>query len=83
MLSNEETISIYPNPNQGIFNLETNIDNYILNIYNMLGELVYVESNINSTKKLFDLSSLNNGVFFVKIVSENKSLTEKLVINSN
>ena len=83
MLSNEETISIYPNPNQGIFNLETNIDNYNLNIYNMLGELVYDESNINSTKKQFDLSMLNNGVYFVKVVSENKSVIQKLAISAH
>jgi photosystem II stability/assembly factor-like uncharacterized protein len=76
-------LNIYPNPNQGIFNLETNVDNYNLNIYNMLGELVYDESNINSTKKLFDLSNLNNGVYFVKIVSENKSFIQKLAISAN
>ena len=76
-------LNIYPNPNQGIFNLETNIDNYNLNIYNMLGELVYDESNINSTKKQFDLSMLNNGVYFVKVVSENKSVIQKLAISAH
>jgi hypothetical protein len=49
----------------------------------MLGELVYVESNINSTKKIFDLSTLNNGVYFIKLVSENKSVIQKFAISAH
>jgi hypothetical protein len=39
--------------------------------------------NINSTKKQFDLSMLNNGVYFVKVVSENKSVIQKLAISAH
>jgi photosystem II stability/assembly factor-like uncharacterized protein len=83
IINKNDFLNIYPNPNQGIFNIETNIDKYEVNIYNMLGELVYVESNINSTKKIFDLSALNNGVYFIKLVSENKSVIQKFAISAH
>lgn len=80
-LENESTnnlFSVYPNPNNGIFTLNTNYEKYYVEVSNITGEIVY-HTNINETTKL-DLQHLAKGLYFIKVVSNDKSETKKLVI---
>jgi hypothetical protein len=53
--------SVFPNPSDGIFNLELNEPSK-LSIFNILGELVS-ESHVNPGKNRIDLSEQSSGVY--------------------
>ncbi len=84
--NNEESISIYPNPSNGIFTIEldnntTNNQNCKVNIVNMLGQAVFT-NQITQQVTNFDFNSLvNKGIYFVHIISgENKTISIKKII---
>ncbi|MGQ0828123.1 MAG: T9SS type A sorting domain-containing protein [Bacteroidota bacterium] len=83
MQSNTE-ISIYPNPNNGNFQLTVptqNSENATIKIFNVFGERVFIEQLEKSANNNILLSDLSNGIYFVNILSDNKSYTQKLIIN--
>ena len=69
-------ISIFPNPSSDIISIETNLDNFKLNIFNSLGINVLNEEN----QKNIDVSSLAPGIYFCNIISGNYSETQKFVV---
>jgi len=74
-----QNIQIYPNPTNSTItiNIEANtsVNGYKVEINNLLGQTVYV-STMNTTKKTIDLSTLENGVYFVKILDENNNVVD-------
>ena len=76
-----EDISIYPNPNTGIFNIEidNNKSNFEISVQNTLGQNVYTEelSKITKLNKLMDLSYLEKGVYTITISENDKNTTVK------
>ena len=82
----EKTLLVYPNPSTGIVNLSINglvgrrVEVQVLNI---IGTVMYRETltelNQRFTKTL-DLSRFANGLYYVKLESENSSQLCKLVI---
>ena len=76
-------ISVNPNPSNGMINLVYNKDVYVIDaieVYSIEGGKVYsLPWNMNNSS--MDLSPLNNGVYYLKILSAGVSLkTEKIVI---
>ena len=81
---NLDDFQIYPNPNNGKFNISIN-DNLnrqnIVIIKNIIGQTVYSETASNSSINSFDLSSLKKGIYMVSLVNEQiKSSTKKIII---
>jgi hypothetical protein len=70
-------ISLYPNPTNGIINIKTDKEGMIT-IYNSIGDLIYHSS---FERSIIDLSSmhLNSGIYFVEIDSENKKVMKKFI----
>ncbi|MBI4649139.1 MAG: PKD domain-containing protein, partial [Bacteroidia bacterium] len=69
-------VIIYPNPNNGIFMLSfTNPGTKIkqLEIFNSLGQLILKNNNIVKHNYLVDISRNNCGIYYVKILYENKT----------
>jgi serine protease len=70
---NNNKINIYPNPSNGLFNLQFLQDysstNITIDVYNTLGSKVYEETltNYNSHFHSIDLSSLAIGLYIVQI----------------
>lgn len=76
----ESEIAIYPNPSNGIFTINTNATPIShIEIYNVLGEIVY-QSAFADAKLEIDLGSQSKGVYFVQIVDENNSISNKKII---
>jgi len=78
------SINIFPNPSSGKFNLQSSIFNHqsSITIYNLLGECIY-KSLILNPKSLIDISlpaGTEQGIYFIKVNSENGSITKKLII---
>jgi hypothetical protein len=85
--NNEEPISIFPNPSNGIFILKWDMGQWAsdkgknceIEIYNSLGEIIY-GSKINSSSSTIDLSNEASGIYFVNVKAGEKSFTQKIII---
>jgi hypothetical protein len=78
----DETISIYPNPSKGIFNisLEGIIGNIQIKVFDLRGK-EYSNFKLNgSVSRQLDLSELSAGVYFISFRGENFSQVKKIVI---
>lgn len=72
------SITIIPNPNNGIFRIETkNLQVSKLTIYNTFGTIIYESKNVNSE---IDLSNEPKGTYFVEFQLQDKVLMQKLLI---
>lgn len=73
-----EDIKIYPNPIKGndLFIKTTQITQ--IKIYNIIGKLV-LSKILNSSNNKVDISKLDKGVYLIKIVSQNKITTKKVI----
>jgi Zn-dependent metalloprotease len=82
---NNLSLEIYPNPGNGIFNLNLIVQqkaNLKFTVFNALGQLIY-ESQLligNEQSEVIDLSNNSKGVYFVKLNNENYNLVKKLII---
>lgn len=72
------SLKYYPNPVNDVLTITNSSDIETLTVINMLGQII-ISKQINSNNVQLDLSSLNNGVYFVKIVSEGKNKTLKII----
>ena len=82
-LSVLDLIKIFPNPTTGEFIVQIEdgkwkLEKGEIEIYNMLGERVYCQSNNQSINKL----TLNqpSGIYIIKISKNKESFTQKLVL---
>ena len=80
---NNDVVSVYPNPASESANIllkefDSN-NNSILNIYNVLGNLVYTEKVNNSLMKI-NTASFQKGFYTIEIKNQSKILTQKLII---
>ncbi len=81
-ISNEimsEEIEIYPNPFSSQINIKLSLtsDDIIINIYNVLGKIVF--SSIQKSTELINLVSLSPGIYFVDIQWGNKKVRKKII----
>lgn len=78
--------NIYPNPNNGRFQIDFDIlktNDIEINIYNSMGQVVYSEienSFEGKYSKNIDLNSLSRGIYLININSNNKLFSNKIII---
>ncbi len=80
--SMNNALSVYPNPNNGLFNITLSSDNsteMTVQIFNILGELVKTIENAQLTTSV-DLSECATGVYVIKVVAGNQIATKKISI---
>lgn len=82
-LINNGSLKLYPNPI--LQNVNLNIEFALnasarINFYNVTGKLVLSDEMDNLKSKSFDISSLTNGIYILKIEMDNYSTTRKVVI---
>ncbi len=79
-------VTIYPNPSNGIFNINfgsTNKDSFITySVTNAMGQAIINETQIEtiSNSILLNLSKLNSGLYIIKLVVGTVELTKKILI---
>ncbi len=83
---NDENFDIYPNPNNGEFNLlATGLKTSEVNIciYNLVGELVYTAQSpvISGSPLTVQPGAISNGVYFVALRSGDRLLTKKIIVS--
>ncbi|CAM1333771.1 Collagenase containing a C-terminal secretion signal [Tenacibaculum aestuariivivum] len=75
--SKEYKLSIYPNPTTDYINIEnTNNENIVIQLYSLEGKKVGEYKN----KNRFSVKHLSKGVYILKMNTQNKSITKKLLI---
>lgn len=72
------TFSVYPNPSNGLFNITTS-ETVKISIVDITGKTVYQASSLED-KTTVDLSSLQSGIYLMKVKGETINKTEKLII---
>jgi hypothetical protein len=76
----DHSINIYPNPNNGNFRIDTLIPITTLNIYDVLGKLVYSKKG-NSLNEIMMTTTISKGIYILKAELENKtSIVQKIII---
>ena len=79
-------LSVYPNPTQGILNIEfVNTNNKISSVYivNVLGDRIFnenIDSNIFKYSNNLDLSKYSNGIYFVRFKIKEGFIIKKLIL---
>lgn len=82
-----ENFAVWPNPSNGYINLSLNPSsngNIQVSLYDIKGSRVYTEefkSNGNIFEQSIDFSTLNAGMYFIKVTSDGIKKTNKLIIN--
>ena len=70
--------SIYPNPTTTSFSINTNASH--IEIYDLTGKLIKSFNGVYTRTDTFDISSLNTGVYMVKVANDNnQTMTTKLI----
>lgn len=72
----ENAITIYPNPTNSHFSIESNYNINTITIYDIQGKIVQTFKNQIDN---YDISGLNSGVYFAKINSAKGEVTKKLL----
>ncbi|MES2138905.1 MAG: right-handed parallel beta-helix repeat-containing protein [Bacteroidota bacterium] len=84
-LLSDLTLIISPNPSNGKFTIElsssgvSNNNKYVIKIYNVLGEQIYLSELKQLTRNEIDLSNVPKGIYFVNVYNEDKIYTSKIV----
>jgi PKD repeat protein len=81
-----EKISVYPNPNNGIFTVRLNEvlgENVTLKVLNPMGSLVFKMENANVYSGFtmdMDLSNLNKGLYFLVVENYQGNTVQRIII---
>ena len=68
--------SVYPNPSSDVLNIRTNEPIDKVELYNTIGQLIVAKKTTN-----INISSINIGVYILKIYSGNRIVTKKVMID--
>jgi hypothetical protein len=79
------TLSIYPNPTRGLFNVEFATEqakDVEITIVNMVGQIISTDVvEVNGVyNNQFDLSNEAAGVYFIKFTTDDGVLTERITV---
>ena len=74
---------VYPIPSKGIFNIDLKSDVKNIQVVDITGKVIYneeVEGATTSTTEKVDLSTFNDGVYFINVSDDNKTSTYKVLL---
>jgi hypothetical protein len=77
--NNKECFSISPNPTNDNFVIQTNSpDKQIVDLYDLNGNHIFSKNIIGTTQ--IDVSSLQNGVYFISVKTNSGTSTQKIIV---
>ncbi len=71
---------IYPNPTNSILNINTNLSDYSIRIYNLMGQQLFSTISNDGIQKI-NISELNTGMYFIEMHSNSIIETQKFYKN--
>lgn len=82
LMSDENEMAIFPNPTQGLFQIQSqtkNDEEQYIEVYNTLGEIIHFSDKSKLFTYTVDLSQQPKGVYFVKVYRGDACITRKIV----
>lgn len=76
-VNNKSSLGIYPNPAEEICHVLTNATNGMLTIYDLTGRIVHTQSLSGTGHENVDVSSLNQGIYQIRIYDQVAKLMVK------
>lgn len=78
---NENSINIYPNPNNGQFKVYTADENVLFEMYNVSGQIIQTDVEYNAGYYNFDMRNLKKGLYMMKFYNDTDVVIKKIIIN--
>jgi hypothetical protein len=76
----ETAMSVYPNPNNGAFTLNTgNSEEKDIYVYDVLGKVVFQKNKVTEKTTEINIAGSPKGVYMVKIICDDKNQTIKII----
>ena len=76
---NFEICRIYPNPSEGLLNIESGYPIRLVQIFDIHGKFLF-DKIINSKKSRIDISFFEPGIYFLKIQTKNAIFNQKIIL---
>jgi len=76
---NDKSVSLYPNPATNAFYLDMSEHDAAVSIYNLSGMKLISKQTMN--RNYFDISTLPQGMYIVRIITSEGSVEKKLMKN--
>jgi hypothetical protein len=74
--------NVYPNPTSGAFTIQAEESINRVEVYNMVGQLIYNNASFRSENATVNINTTNKGIHIVKIYFDNESIAiQKLLID--
>ena len=70
---------MYPNPSNGTFTVKSTVNEYMLIVFDMLGQRI-LSRRVQNEKEEISLSTAANGMYFIQEQYKNGIATQKLII---
>lgn len=67
-----KNFNIYPNPNNGTFNISSSSKIEAIMVYDVLGKVIYLNSHINENHATIQLENIEKGIYFTVIKNDNQ-----------
>jgi len=68
----------FPNPSTGLIQFDSNIKVETVNVYSVIGELIYTNSQITDDK--IDLSDIKKGMYIIQMNDHNNNITTEKIL---
>jgi hypothetical protein len=74
-------VDVFPNPSQGLVNIQSNEHIVNLTVTNLNGKTVLELNNLNTNNLPIDISHLNQGIYFINGVTNQGTFVQKIVLS--
>ena len=73
----------YPNPTNDFITISSKDSETInaIKVYDLLGKTIYFDTYKNITSQTIDLSSVNSGMYFIEVKTNNNLIVKKIIVN--
>ena len=78
--NNSTQVSIFPNPAASILNVQSATEIETIIVHNTLGQTVLNLNNVNTYTTQIATNNLENGVYIISIVTDNKVMTQQFQV---
>lgn len=82
MYFSDQDINVYPNPNNGMFKLQVNIEklnNFDIEVVNIQGKVVY-RNKFTESENEINISEFANGIYYIRIIADDNIITKKVLV---